>query len=387
MDPIIEEKELIEVTRQLIRAKSVNPPADTEECANVILDILQKENIDARIIEGKKGVCNVFAKLPGKKEGKRILFNGHIDVVLPGENWTYDPFAANIDNGKIYGRGAVDMKSGVATMLAAMLAFKRSGIAFNGEILFMAVGDEETGSEFGTVHLIKKGLAEGVDYAIVTEPTNLEIKLGNRGLRWIDLCVKGESSHAGRPFLGINAVSYAARIIEAIDSMGFDVRNDQFEIPIPSFSVTQIKGGHKENVVPERCDLVLDRRMLPGETETKVLKELERIVKPLMTEERGPKIDIRFRPGYFDPFIISEDEPIARATIEAVEEITGGQVKIAGKAACTDASHLFNLAGIPTVLFGPGNEHLSHKPDEHVAVENLVTATSVYISILTKLLC
>jgi acetylornithine deacetylase/succinyl-diaminopimelate desuccinylase family protein len=387
MSPYIKKEEIIEFTREIVRSPSVNPPGNTSECAKIILDRFSKENIDTEIIEGKEGLCNVVARLPGKKKGKTLLMNGHLDVVPPGDGWTVDPFGGEIRDGKIFGRGTCDMKSGLASMAAAMIGYKRAGTAFNGEIIFMIAADEETGSEFGTLYLLKKGIGKEADFAIVSEPTSLRVELGNRGLRWIDISVKGKASHAGRPFLGINAISYAAKIIEAVHSMNFDVRNELFEIPSPSFSVTMISGGTKVNIIPESCELALDRRMLPGETAEIVMEELNKIINPILGEEKELDIEVKMRPNYFDPYIISEDEHIAQATIESVKEVTGKRPEIRGKAAGTDASHIFHIGGIPTIIFGPGNETLSHKANECVEIDNLVLATDIYISVFGKLLC
>ena len=378
--------EVIELTREIVRAPSANPPGDTRECAEVILRKFQKERIDAEIVEGKKGVCNVMARVPGRGKGKTLLLNGHIDVVPPGEDWTLDPFGAEIRDGKIYGRGTCDMKSGIASMIAAMAEWKRSGIPFDGELVFMGVGDEETGSEFGTVYLLRKETGKKADFAIVSEPTSLRVELGNRGLRWIDITLKGKASHAGRPHLGVNAVSYAARLIRAIDSITFKNRNNAFEIPEPSISVTLIHGGTKENIIPDRCELTLDRRMIPGETSETVLAELKDVIDPVLRMKKELEIEIRMRPNSWDPYLISEREPVAQAVIASVEEITGKRPLIGGKAACTDASHLYHLGGIPTVLFGPGNETLSHKPDECVSIQDLLTGTEVYLSVFKTLL-
>ena len=219
MDTPIHQDEVIELTRELVRTPSLNPPGDTRDCAEVILRTFKKERIDAEIMEGKEGLCNVVARLPGKRKGKNLLLNGHIDVVPPGEGWTVDPFGADIREDQIYGRGTCDMKSGIASMMAAMIGLKRSGASFHGEIIFMGAADEETGSDFGTLYLLKKGVAERADFAIVSEPTSLRVELGNRGLRWIDVNIKGKASHAGRPHLGINAISYGARLVEAIHSV------------------------------------------------------------------------------------------------------------------------------------------------------------------------
>jgi succinyl-diaminopimelate desuccinylase len=386
MNTPIHKDEVIELMRELVRAPSPNPPGDTRECAEVILNKFKKERIDAEIVEGKKGVCNVIARLPGKRKGKTLLLNGHIDVVPAGEGWTVGPFGAEIRDGKIYGRGTCDMKSGIASTMGAMIGFKRSGAPFNGEMVFMGAADEETGSEFGTVYLLRKEVGKKADFAIVSEPTSLRVELGNRGLRWIEITIKGKASHAGRPYLGINAISYGAKLIEAIHSIRFKNRNDAFEIPEPSLSVTQIHGGTKANIIPDRCELVLDRRMIPGETTETVLAELKEVIDPILEKEKELRIDIQMRPNYWDPYFISEQEPVVQATIASVEEITGKKPFIGGKAASTDASHLFHLGGIPTVLFGPGDETLSHKPDECVPIKNLLDGTEIYLSIFKKLL-
>lgn len=385
MNANIHQQEIIEFTRDLVRSLSVNPPCETRDCAEIILRKFKENQIDAEIIEGKKGACNVVARLSGRNKGKVLLLNGHIDVVPPGEGWTVDPFGGEIRDGKIYGRGTCDMKSGVASMVLAMIAFKRSGASFNGEIVFTGIADEETGSEFGTVYLLKNGIGKNADFAIVSEPTSLRIELGNRGLRWMDITVWGKASHAGRPHLGINAIAYGARLVEAIQSMKFTNRNDAFEIPTPSISVTMISGGTKVNIIPNRCDLSLDRRMILGETTETILRELKEVIDPILEKERDLKIELRMRPNYWDPFLISEKEPIVQVAKESFKEVTGESPQLGAKAACTDASHLFHLGGIPTVLFGPGDESLSHKVDECVSVENLLLATEIFISIFNRL--
>ena len=386
MDTPVDKDEVIDLTRELVRTPSLNPPGDTRDCASFILRTFKKERIDAEIIEGKKGLCNVVARLPGREKGKTLLLNGHIDVVPPGEGWTVDPFGAEIRDGHLYGRGTCDMKSGIASMMAAMIGLKRSGAAFHGEVVFMGAADEETGSEFGTLYLLKKGVAGKADFAIVSEPTSLRVELGNRGLRWIDITIRGKASHAGRPHLGVNAIFYGAKLIQAIHSMKLRNRNEAFEIPEPSISVTQVHGGTKENIIPDRCELVLDRRMIPGETNETVLAELKGVADPILQTEKDLRIEWKMRPVYWDPYLISEREPVAQATIDSAREVLGEKPAIGGKGACTDASYLFHLGKIPTVLYGPGDETLSHKPDECVPIRNLLAGTEVYLSVFKKLL-
>jgi len=384
MNVHIDEREIVELTRELVRCPSINPPGNTTACAEIILNKFIENKISAEIIEPKKGLCNIVARIPGKNKGKILVLNGHLDVVPPGENWTVDPFGGEIRDDFIYGRGTSDMKSGIASIIAAMLAFKRSGALFDGEIIFTGVAEEETAGKFGTVYLLENGIGADADFAIVAEPTSLKVGLGNRGLRWFDIVVKGQASHAGIPHLGINAITYAAKLVEAIDAMEFKSPHDVLQMIPPNISITMINGGTKENVIPERCNLVVDRRMVPGETEGSILEDLIKITELITKGEKGLEIEIKIRPNHFDPYIISPDEPIVRATVESLSHLRGEKPDFIVEAYCTDASHLFHKAGIPTVIFGPGNENLCHKPDECVAIADIVLSSEIFLSIFDE---
>ena len=378
--------EIVRLLAAMVQAQTVNPPAQTSACADILARLLQAEGIETHKIEGAPGVSNVVAVLRGSGSGRKLLLNGHIDTVPAGEGWTGDPFSGEVRNGLLYGRGSCDMKSGVATMLMAMLELKRSGQPFNGEIILQAVADEDTGSIFGTRYLLEQGFGADANFAICTEPTSLRLEIGNRGLRWIDVTVQGQASHAGRPQLGRNAISCASKLIAAIDAISFTHHNDAFEIPQPSISVTTITGGHTANVIPDRCAFSIDRRMLPCETGQQVLDEIAAAFDPVLEANPDFNVDVTTRDGYWDPYLLTENEEIVRGMSRAIAAVTGSVPQPGSKAACTDASHLVNMAGIPTVLFGPGNERLSHKPDECVSVDDLVVATGVYVAAFHELL-
>jgi acetylornithine deacetylase/succinyl-diaminopimelate desuccinylase family protein len=351
-----------------------------------LLDVCRAEGIEAEAVEGRPGAVNVVARLPGGRPGKRLILNGHIDTVPAGDGWTIDPFGGELRAGCIWGRGTCDMKSGVAAMLMAMVELKRSEEAFAGEIVFQAVADEETGSQWGTLHLIEQGYCRDASFAICTEPTSNRVELGNRGLRWVDITVSGQASHAGRPWLGANAVAAAAAIIERLDALEFTARDERFEIPAPSISVTTIQGGHTVNVIPDSCTFAVDRRMLPGETEAQVLSELQSAIDVVLEARPGVEIEMQVRPGCWDPFVVDRGEPIVAAALEAARTVLGREPQTGYKAACTDASHLVSRAGIPTVLLGPGNEQLSHKPDERIAVDDLINGVEIYVEMFRRLL-
>lgn len=361
---------------QLIRSKSLNPPGDVRECAALIVEELKRRSLPAETFEEKPGVANVVSGLDGQAEGKTLIWNGHFDVVPAGEDWQVDPFSAEYRDGYVYGRGTSDMKSGLAAMIIALDALKKAGTPFRGRIVFQAVGDEETGSDGGTLAMIRRKIGAGAHFAIVSEPTNLNVSIGNRGLRWFEISVRGRASHAGRPHLGANAVQAAARMIGGLESLRFKAHHPLFEVPHPSLSVTTIQGGTKINIIPDRCTFSVDRRMIPGETSESARQEIEEALRQNLPQ--GIAFDVRITHEGWDPYALDPDSRPVKTLCWAVEKIVGQPPQIKGKAGCTDASHLFHKAQIPAVCFGPGLEDLAHAANERVSLEKVVQAARIY---------
>jgi len=381
---LIDPEDIRALVSNLIRSRSLNPPGDVRECAGLIVDDLKRRGLPAEVVEEKPGVANVVSQLSGQTGGKTIIWNGHFDVVTPGEDWNSAPFGGEFRDGYIYGRGASDMKSGVAAMIVALGALKKAGAPFKGRIVFQAVGDEETGSDAGTLCMIRRGIGAGAEWAIVSEPTNLQVAIGNRGLRWLEVTVKGRASHAGRPYIGANAIHAAARIINELERLEFKAHHPLFEIPHPSLSVTMIQAGSKVNIIPERCTFSIDRRLMPGETSESILREIKEVLKKCASE--GISSEVRIAHEGWDPYAIDPSSPLAKILCGVIEEVVGQFPQIKGKAGCTDASHLYHQAGIPSVCFGPGLEDLAHKANERVALEKVVQAAQIYALSAVKLL-
>jgi len=381
---LIDPEDIRALVSNLIRSRSLNPPGDVRECAGLIVDDLKRRGLPAEVVVEKPGVANVVSQLSGQTGGKTIIWNGHFDVVTPGEDWNSAPFGGEFRDGYIYGRGASDMKSGVAAMIVALGALKKAGAPFKGRIVFQAVGDEETGSDAGTLCMIRRGIGAGAEWAIVSEPTNLQVAIGNRGLRWLEVTVKGRASHAGRPYIGANAIHAAARIINELERLEFKAHHPLFEIPHPSLSVTMIQAGSKVNIIPERCTFSIDRRLMPGETSESILREIKEVLKKCASE--GISSEVRIAHEGWDPYVIDPSSPLAKILCGVIEEVVGQFPQIKGKAGCTDASHLYHQAGIPSVCFGPGLEDLAHKANERVALEKVVQAAQIYALSAVKLL-
>lgn len=374
MDIKINEIEAKELTQALIRIPSVNPPGDVSECANFIKSWLIKNNIPVKMVRSEH-VDNVVAML-GDDLGRKILWNGHFDVVPAGDNWNTDPYEAVYKDGFIYGRGASDMKSGIAAMMLALKEIKKNNIQLKGQIVFTGVGDEETGSKNGTLMLLDK-LGIQFESAVVSEPTDFYIESAQRGLRWIEIKILGKACHAGRPHVGNNAVEYAAKVIEALKNIQFDAQHDLFEwgLKEPSLSVTKISGGIQSNIIPEECTLLIDRRMMPGETEDKVIAQIREAIAPLFG--KGFEITVEVVNKGWDPYVIDQDEEMLKDIIHSYKRITGEAPGVRGKGGCTDASHIFH-AGIPVVILGPGSANESHTANEKVSVQRIARAAEIY---------
>jgi succinyl-diaminopimelate desuccinylase len=394
MNAAIGNREIVELLRRLIQADSENPPGDVNRCAAVVAELLEREGIPFRLMESKPGVRNIWARLAGSKgktgKGQTFLFNGHLDTVPAGNGWSLDPFAAEIKGNYMYGRGATDMKAGLASSLMAFVGLKRRGCPFAGEVSFTAVGDEEYHGQYGTKWLLANGLK--ADMAICCEPTNLDLCLGNRGLLMVDVVVKGKSAHGGRPNLGKNAISLATRIVRELEQIDLEgSRNDRFKDPVGNLSVVGMHGGDRINVIPDRCVFYIDRRLMPGENSDEAIRQIKRAITsvtgiiPDCADDNGSEIFIKPE-IWHEAFWMSEAHPFVSQCIAVYKAHFGVIPVIEGKSAGTDASHLVSMGKIPTVIFGPGDYRESHTVDEKVELPQLMQAAGYYAHLVETIL-
>ena len=372
-----------DLLRTMIKTQSVNPPGGEKKCADVVYEKLSGLGLDVEFVEKEPGRTNVVARIKGARGTPVLLYNGHIDVVPPGNGWSRDPFGGEISEGRLWGRGAADMKSGVASMVAGVEAIVNSGVRLNGDLLLTAVADEETGSLRGTRHLIERGLK--ADMAVVSEPTDLRVEIANKGILWAEITTCGRGSHASRPHLGVNAIDKMQMVIEALHNIKLEGWNELFDVPPPVLSVTKIQGGTKINVIPDLCKIEVDRRLLPGELPEAALHEIE--VAMDEARKRDPQLDVVIAViDEWPPMQISPEEPIVESLVNTVEAVLGERPRLFGKAAGTDASWLVRDAKIPTVLFGPGDPRLSHSPDENVELCKVTDAAKVFAVLAAEVL-
>ena len=375
----IDRAELVELARCLIRFETVNPPADDRGIAQYLGDYLERMGLRVRVDNIGENRRNVVGVWKGKADHPTLLLNGHLDVVPPGEGWTVDPFEGVIKDGRLYGRGAVDMKAGIASMVSALQAMLQSGYEPRGTIILAAVADEEV-DQTGTRYLGEIGLK--ADYALVAEPTSLKPMIAHKGRMILEVSTLGKTAHAAMPEQGVNAIDKMARVLEATQKEGAALQKRTHPIlGKPTLTVTTIQGGSAINSVPDRCQLTLDRRYLPDEKPEEIMEGLQRQLAALSAHDEAIQWELKLL-KHAPPLASSIDNPLVSVLRKAVIEVCGEDPGVGGLLATTDAGVLWAELGIPTVVCGPGDLYQAHKPDENISLDELVQAARVYARVI-----
>ena len=400
-------REIIEYLRKLISFKTVSPPQNgkaegdgykklqefvckTLEGMNFDIDTWE---VDASKLESFPGsgvspdrdLSNmpvVVGELKGKGKGKSLILNGHYDVVPVGvlENWKHDPFGGEVEDNKLFGRGACDMKGGVAAMLQALKFIQQAGITLNGDLTVEAVPEEES-TCMGTLACCQKGYT--ADAAIIPEPTNMNVLVAMRGCLGGKITVPGRAGHAEmtqphwREGGAVNAISKAVKIIQALEELTEDWRtrpDKQHKFLDPDIiTPTLIKGGEWSVTYPEKVEVTFDSMHIPQTANMR--EEIEqRIMSVADTDpwmkEHPPKLETN---PWFYAAEVDENEPIVKTAVEAANEV-GIAPKLVGMGSLTDAIHLINYSKIPTISIGPSDK-TAHAVDEFVDIGQLVDTT------------
>jgi acetylornithine deacetylase/succinyl-diaminopimelate desuccinylase family protein len=372
----VDPDEVLASARALIAAPSENPGGTEDRAAAVAVDLLAALGADVQTIRGEADRPSVLARF-GDGSRPRLAWNGHLDVVPAGDpaRWDHPPFAAVVADGRMIGRGAADMKGAVAAAIGAASAIRRAGVELGGTLELHLVADEELTGLHGTKVLWERGLLDQ-DAAIVGEPTGLRLGLAERGGAWITAVATGRAAHGSTPGLGVNAITSMARLLLRLD----EVLPDR-EHPLvgrPTVNAAVIAGGGAPNVVPDRCEVDVDRRILPGETSPEaVLAPFEALAADLRREH--PEVELSFAVReWTDAAEADGGSDVARACREAVAAETGAVPADVGFTGITDARFYLNQAGIPAVILGPGSLAVAHTAGEWIEVAELVAAARVY---------
>ncbi|MCL6580356.1 MAG: ArgE/DapE family deacylase [Firmicutes bacterium] len=385
----VDEEEARKLLAGLISIDSENPSlvpggAGEEAVARFILDYLIELGLVARLDEVAPGRPNVVGVLPaaespsgvppalspfGAKHG--LILNGHTDTVATA-GMTWPPLEPRFEGDRVHGRGAFDMKGGVAMALLALAAVKRSGTRLRRSVLFTGVMDEEYAS-LGTQDVVRRYRA---DAAVVMEPTGLEIHLAHKGFAWVAVETFGRAAHGSRHEEGVDAITRMGRVLVEAEKLG---RHFLEEPGHPlcgkrSIHASIIQGGRELSTYPERCTAQFERRTLPGEDPAVVAEELEAICRNLAAEDPSFRARVTLgltRSGYE----VDRDERVVRALAEAYQAVVGKEPAYGGSAPWLDSA-LLGAAGIPTVIFGPSGAG-AHSAEEYVTVSSVVQGATI----------
>ena len=407
-------EELVNLTVELIRFPTVNPPGDAyTPCAEFIAKLLAKRGFETRLIRGegapgdsdKYPRTNIVARREGRGPGPTVHFNSHIDVVEAGEGWSLDPFAGVVREGRVYGRGACDMKGGMAASIIAADAFMAVYPDFPGAIEISGTVDEESGGFGGVAHLAKMGLFSKprVDHVIIPEPLNKDrICLGHRGVWWAEIETKGRIAHGSMPFLGDSAIRHMGAVLHAFEEELFPAL-DRKETAMPvvpegarrsTMNINSVHGGQTEDFFPglpspnvaDACRIVIDRRFLIEEDISEVKGEVLAILDRLKRDR--PRFDYAMRDLMeVLPLMTEQDAPVPRAVAEGIRSVFGKEPEYVISPGTYDQKHIARLGHLhDCVAYGPGILDLAHQPDEWVGIEDMVESAKVMATGLDVLL-
>jgi len=372
----------VELTAALVELDSRNPVLAPDApgergVACFLADVLREWGFAVELADAAPGRPNLVARAGNGRPGAAtLMLNGHLDVVGV-EGMTHPPFTPTVRNGRLYGRGSADMKSGIAAMCVAARRAVADGI--DGEVIITAVIDEEYES-LGTRALVASGVR--ADASIITEPTRLMICPAHRGFAWARLTVNGRAAHGSRYDLGVDAITQASLIVAELDRIQRDVHPSRTHplLGRASLHASTITGGTGISTYPDRCVVEIERRTIPGESSATFLAELDEALDRV--RRAYPALDATIELATSQgPSDVSLDAPITRA-LDAAIRATGRDVRVEGMPAWTDAA-LLNDAGIPTVCFGPGDIALAHSAEEYVPVAEIDAAADVLTQLVS----
>jgi succinyl-diaminopimelate desuccinylase len=394
--------EMVAFAGEMVRIPTVNPPGENyEECA--------------RLIGGRLGACgfeveyhpalgraehtpehprlNVVGSRRGSRPGPVVHFNGHLDVVPPGAGWTFDPFAGDVREGRLRGRGSCDMKAGLAAALYAAEALRRAGVDLPGTVEVSGTVDEESGGFAGVAFLCEGGRLSRsrTDYVIIPEPFGAgRICIGHRGVYWFEVTTLGRIAHGSMPFLGVSAIDHMGALLEAVRSeVAPDLARRRTAMPVvppdsarATINVNAVSGGQDVDAVQtpcvaDRCRAIFDRRFLAEEGFEATRREVEDLLARLATRLPGFRSELR-DVMVVHPTRTPEGSPLVATLRANAERVLGRPGELVASPGTYDHKHVARIAGVEhCVAYGPGPLEMAHQPDEWCGVADMVASAQV----------
>jgi succinyl-diaminopimelate desuccinylase len=409
-------EDLIQLTQDLIRIPTLNPPGENY---GAICDFLNKRlqasGFETQLIRAfdtpgdseRYPRWNIIARRDGTSLGDCVHFNSHTDVVEVGSGWTFDPFGGEIADGNIYGRGACDMKGGLASSIIAAEAFIEQYPDFSGAIEISGTADEESGGYGGVAYLAEHGhfSPEKVQHVIIPEPLQKDrICLGHRGGWWAEIETKGEIAHGSMPFLGDCAVRHMGAVIHEFEDKLFPImaarRTDMPVVPegakSSTMNINSIHGGQKEqsddftglpaHCVPDSCRIVIDRRFLVEEPLDQVRSEVTDLLEGLRVTRPDFKYELTELNSVL-PSMTDKTAPVVETVAQAIEDVMGKAPEYVASPGTYDQKHIDRIGKLKNcIAYGPGILEMAHKPDEYIGINDMLDSAKVMGASLETLL-
>ena len=407
---------LVSLTQDLIRIPTLNPPGSNyREICDYLDARFRRQGLETEMIRalGTPGDSpkfprwNIIGRYSGGKDGPCIHFNSHHDVVEVGSGWTRDPFGGEVEGDKIFGRGACDMKGGLAASIIAVEAFIALYPRFSGAIEISATADEESGGYGGVAYLAEKGYfdSERVQHVVIPEPLNKDrICLGHRGGWWAEIETKGEIAHGSMPFLGDCAVRHMGAVLDAFETELYPaMAKRQTEMPVvpdgarhSTMNINSIHGGQPEqdedytglpaHCVPDSCRIVIDRRFLVEEQLEDVKGEIQNLLERLREERPNFRYELTEVNAVL-PSMTDKDAPIVQTVAKAIEDVIGQPPSFVASPGTYDQKHIDRIGKLKNcIAYGPGILELAHKPDEWVGITDMLDSAKVMAKALEDIL-
>jgi succinyl-diaminopimelate desuccinylase len=377
---VVKPEQAVLFLQQLIRLNSVNPPGNEGEVAHFIANYFSNvPGCNVRLVSIGPGRSNIEIVFGSKQKTlPALLFTGHLDTVSPGElsNWRYDPFAASMVDEKIYGRGAADMKGGVAAIVLALETLARSSIELACDVIFLGTVGEEV-DQAGASAFLKEGKMESVGAVVIGEPTNGDLGPAHKGALYLRLSTYGRAAHGSTPEQGVNAVKHMITLVDHIEKQVALVAPPHALLTPPTLTLTTLSGGIQTNVIPDRAQATLDIRTVPGLEHDFVICQVKQAIAELTQHLPGFRAEMEIlndRPPVSTP----TEAPLMALAQQVYQDIFGRQPIVRAPSFYTDASVLSISRQIPTVIYGPGDDRLAHQPDEFIRVDAYLTSIHFY---------
>ena len=396
--------EIVALARDLIRFPTINPPGEAyRPCAEYLGDRLKRRGFDVTYVraEGAPGDNDTYPRINvvGRREGSRpgpcVHFNGHLDVVQTGAGWTVDPFEGVVKDGKLYGRGACDMKGGLAAAVVAVEALLDSGTELPGALEISGTVDEESGGYGGVAYLAERGWFSKprVDHVIIPEPLNVDrVCIGHRGVWWAEIETLGRIAHGSMPFLGDSAIRHMTAVLEKFEHQLYPALAGRYsDMPVvpdgarqSTMNINSIHGGQAESFeglpspcVADSCRIVIDRRFLIEESLDQVQGEMKSLLDGLARDRAGFRYKLR-ELFHVHPVMADRNGPVASATAKAIHQVLGREAKIVCSPGTYDQKHVDRIGRLKDcIAYGPGVLDLAHQPDEWVGIQDMVDSAKV----------